>query len=437
MDDSHRVALIDTKTRENGNVLAAPESLLRYQLGNHLDSAVLELDDHGDEITYEEYHPYGTTAYQAGRTEIEVKLKRYRYTGKERDEETGLAYHGARYYAPWLGRWISCDPRPSGDLYVYVRDGPIRFHDPNGKEAQSVAEQIEAHGYSDDAPWYFKASKNVGKVFSAIGDQYSETREAAKRWFHNEAADRLGVQGLDPIRYQQNAQKQKVMDVTNEHQETTVVVGMASNVTGQAAIGGAADVTFEGAVTAVEYAVQDKALGVAVEGGATAISKVAGEVKLVAKESKLAAKGRKAALATGTLSKVEIEVGVAAAPLLEEELAIGKFDDLVAAGSKGDNLTPHHIPSAKRMQAAGVKAGDAMAINVQHPVPGSGGRHRMTFTYGTSADANLPLRDALGKGVADLRRVYRECGIYGQEVRGALRSYIAESKAAFPKLFSK
>ena len=36
--------------------------------------------------------------------------KRYRYTGKERDEENGLYYHGARYYAPWLGRWTSCDP---------------------------------------------------------------------------------------------------------------------------------------------------------------------------------------------------------------------------------------------------------------------------------------------------------------------------------------
>ena len=36
--------------------------------------------------------------------------KRYRFTGMERDEESGLAHHGARYYAPWLGRWLSCDP---------------------------------------------------------------------------------------------------------------------------------------------------------------------------------------------------------------------------------------------------------------------------------------------------------------------------------------
>ena len=36
--------------------------------------------------------------------------KRFRYTGKEKDEKTGLYYHGARYCAPWLARWVNCDP---------------------------------------------------------------------------------------------------------------------------------------------------------------------------------------------------------------------------------------------------------------------------------------------------------------------------------------
>ena len=66
-------------------------------------------------ISYEEFHPYGSTSYQAGRSVAEVSLKRYRYTGKERDEETGLDYHGARYYAPWLGRWTAADPMRLGD----------------------------------------------------------------------------------------------------------------------------------------------------------------------------------------------------------------------------------------------------------------------------------------------------------------------------------
>ena len=72
--------------------------------------AALELDDSGNIISYEEYYPYGSTSYQAGRSVAEVSLKRYRYTGKERDEETGLNYHGARYYAPGWGGGPAPDP---------------------------------------------------------------------------------------------------------------------------------------------------------------------------------------------------------------------------------------------------------------------------------------------------------------------------------------
>ncbi len=68
----------------------------------------------------------------------EVSLKRYRYTGKERDTETGFCYHSARYYAPWLGRWTSCDPAGVSDglnLYQYVSNNPVRLVDPQGKGA--------------------------------------------------------------------------------------------------------------------------------------------------------------------------------------------------------------------------------------------------------------------------------------------------------------
>ena len=105
MDDEQRVALVETKTidAENAGDLDIP--VIRYQLGNHLGSAILELAWDGAVISYEEYYPYGTTSYQAGRSVTEVSLRRYRYTGMERDEETGLNYHGARYYGGWLGRW--------------------------------------------------------------------------------------------------------------------------------------------------------------------------------------------------------------------------------------------------------------------------------------------------------------------------------------------
>ena len=145
MDDKRRIALVETKTKDNGQPVIAPAPLPRYQIGNHLGSVSVELDEGGGLISYEEAYPYGATAFQAGRSAAEVSLKRYRYTGKERDEETGFGYHGARYYAPWLGRWISCDP--SGiddglDLYVYVSNRPIDHLDPDGRANTPIHEDL-------------------------------------------------------------------------------------------------------------------------------------------------------------------------------------------------------------------------------------------------------------------------------------------------------
>src|SRR5204862_3436868 len=106
MDDKQRIALVETRTQGTDS---SPARLIRYQFGNHLRSASLELDDQAQIISYEEYYPYGSTAYQAVRSQTETP-KRYRYSGIERDEESGFTYHKARYYLPWLGRWTACDP---------------------------------------------------------------------------------------------------------------------------------------------------------------------------------------------------------------------------------------------------------------------------------------------------------------------------------------
>ncbi|MBX9696109.1 MAG: RHS repeat-associated core domain-containing protein, partial [Cyanobacteria bacterium] len=65
----------------------------------------------------------------------EAPAKRYRYTGMERDEESGLSYHTARYYATWLGRWGSCDPKgiiEGLNVFEYCSSNPIIFFDSSG-----------------------------------------------------------------------------------------------------------------------------------------------------------------------------------------------------------------------------------------------------------------------------------------------------------------
>ena len=68
-----------------------------YQLTSHLQSNTLELDDKAQILSYEHYYPYGGTTLIAGKDKTEVQQKRYRYTGKERDDSSGLSYYGARY----------------------------------------------------------------------------------------------------------------------------------------------------------------------------------------------------------------------------------------------------------------------------------------------------------------------------------------------------
>ena len=64
----------------------------------------------------------------------------------ERDEETGLAYHAARHYAPWLGRWTSCDPAEFTDhinMYVFCRNSPTTLIDHDG-QGSDKPEETEA-----------------------------------------------------------------------------------------------------------------------------------------------------------------------------------------------------------------------------------------------------------------------------------------------------
>ncbi|WP_256350433.1 RHS repeat domain-containing protein [Pseudomonas gingeri] len=106
----------------------------RYNLTDHLGSSSLELDSEAEVISQEAYHPYGSTAWFAGRSEVEASYKTVRYSGKERDA-TGLYYYGFRYYAAWLQRWINPDPAGSLDgsnRYRMVRNNPMAYKDESG-----------------------------------------------------------------------------------------------------------------------------------------------------------------------------------------------------------------------------------------------------------------------------------------------------------------
>jgi len=66
----------------------------------------------------------------------------FQYTARESDTETGLYYYRARYYDSNVGRFASEDPigfKSDLNLYRYVRNKPINFRDPSGKNSDECA----------------------------------------------------------------------------------------------------------------------------------------------------------------------------------------------------------------------------------------------------------------------------------------------------------
>jgi len=118
-----------------------------YYHTDHLGSSTFLTDESGAPRQYLLYLPFGETMLdqKAGGYD-----SRYKYTGKETDENTGLNYHGARYYNPSISMWYGVDPLiedyPAWSPFNYVMGNPIRLIDPTGMSSEN--------GGSGDDPIY-------------------------------------------------------------------------------------------------------------------------------------------------------------------------------------------------------------------------------------------------------------------------------------------
>jgi RHS repeat-associated protein len=152
MSGKQRVAIIESTNSSDKNKPKAQKFLVRYQINDHLGSSSIEADENGDPFSYEEYYPYGQTSFHSRKGESGSINKRYRFSGKEKDSETGLYYFGARYYCSWIGRWISPDPGGSVDglnLYSFSRNNPIRMVDLDGFNSVPANEGSNVQGEID------------------------------------------------------------------------------------------------------------------------------------------------------------------------------------------------------------------------------------------------------------------------------------------------
>ena len=107
-----------------------------YYHTDHLGSATLVTDDAADVVQQIAYLPYGEDW-------IDVRSNgyfgsAYKFNGKEKDDETGYSYYGARYYTDRLSIWLSVDPLadkyPHLSPYAYCADNPVMLVDPDGMQ---------------------------------------------------------------------------------------------------------------------------------------------------------------------------------------------------------------------------------------------------------------------------------------------------------------
>jgi hypothetical protein len=74
---------------------------------------------------------------------------------------------------------------------------------------------------------------------------------------------------------------------------------------------------------------------------------------------------------------------------------------------------------------------------IEHPVPGAGGRHRQTLSYGKSPDLSLIPRQVLAKEIADLRALYQKQSVYTIAIKKSLRSLAKLNQSTWVNLFDK
>jgi RHS repeat-associated protein len=153
-----------------------------YLHSDHLGSTSLTTDQSGAPVAEIRYLPYGEERWITG-----TLVTDFTFTGQRAERGFGLMDYNARFYDPWLGRFISPDsivhnPSNPNDLnrYSYGRNNPLKYIDPTGHQflAAGLGEVVllaglaylacEAYGYQYG--WGPNAAENRQTLATAVND---------------------------------------------------------------------------------------------------------------------------------------------------------------------------------------------------------------------------------------------------------------------------
>ena len=163
--------------------------LLIFYHSDHLGSASWITEMNGDAVQHLQYLPYGERYVDQ---RVSGYHERFTFTGKERDEETGYGYFGARYMDHELmTMWLSVDPLadkyPGISPYAYCAWNPVKLVDPDGRDvylsqsAQAIHDKYYGKkGYEEYTKLYDKLN-NDHSIMVTVKDCNDNQRSITER----------------------------------------------------------------------------------------------------------------------------------------------------------------------------------------------------------------------------------------------------------------
>ena len=145
------------------NIASAEDAQVAYLTADHLGSPRINTDRDGNVTARHDYRPFGEEIFTDGGRTVALGYGddsvRKKFTGYERDGETGLDYAQSRMYSSSFGRFGVPDPENAGagfeepqtwNAYIYVSNNPLSAIDPSGLAYVRKGDHIF---WVDDKEW--------------------------------------------------------------------------------------------------------------------------------------------------------------------------------------------------------------------------------------------------------------------------------------------
>jgi RHS repeat-associated protein len=128
---------------------SAAQDVVEYYQLDSVGNVLVVTNAQGAVVEEHDYLPFGEELCGTVPCGAPTGGQPRRFTGKERDAETGLDYFGARYYQAKLARFTTVDPvytwrdnlvdPQRWNRYAYGRNNPLKYVDPDGKAIWWIA----------------------------------------------------------------------------------------------------------------------------------------------------------------------------------------------------------------------------------------------------------------------------------------------------------